>query len=92
MSQRAQDIVYDLFDTLEGVLLVKVAKNILNDKSAEFFRHTREGWLGMSLEDFSGTHGGEEAWLKSKEKFENLKEMLNENEGDFLLGNKSKPS
>lgn len=89
MSKRVQDIVYDLFESLEGILLAKVASNILNNSSAEFFRRTREGWLGMSLEDVSEKSGGEEAWLRSKKQFGDLAGMLRENKGIFVLGNNS---
>jgi len=74
-------------DALEAIFLPRVAKEILNPASQEYFRTTREAEVGMSLEDLETQRGGEVAYTALTEPLGRITEQLGEDvSGPFFEG------
>ncbi|KAI9150089.1 glutathione s-transferase [Paramyrothecium foliicola] len=86
IAGRSLGLVVPIFDPIVGVLIPRVPRLLLNDRSAEFFYRTRKEDLSMTLDEFEEKHGGEQAWEKSQPGWEKLAEALREEPGPFLLG------
>ncbi|KAI8170063.1 hypothetical protein K4K49_005438 [Colletotrichum sp. SAR 10_70] len=86
LSQEALKHIAPVWDALAPVLLPVAPREVLNERSAEYFWRTRKEFLGMSLDEFEEKHGGEKAWEKAKKPIEDAAALLNKTEGPFFLG------
>ena len=72
---------------LRAVILPRVPRNILRERSAEYFHETRAKRFGMSLDEVEKSkEGGEKAWENVKPALEEVASLLKENGGPFFMG------
>ena len=71
---------------MPAVVLPKVARNLLNPPSAEYFERTRQEKFGMPLAQLEREKGGESAFEEAEPGFKKVGEMLREKGGPFFLG------
>lgn len=76
-------------ETIMPDFVPKIAKNILDVASLEFFRRTREAWFeGRTLDQVSAEHGGTQAYEKAAPLVERVTELLNrDSAGPYFQGN-----
>ena len=61
--------------------------DLLNERSAEYFRETRGKRFGMPLAELAKSDRvGENAWKSAEPGLQELRTILNENEGPYVLG------
>lgn len=86
--KKIQDLMPKLMPTLSPIYLPAVPRLLLNDKSAKYFRETREKRVGMPLDEFEKSDkGGPAAFKAAKPYLEEVVAMLKENEsGPFFMG------
>jgi hypothetical protein len=65
----------------------KIWKNLLRDRSAEFFYRARSKEVGMPLQEYAEKNGGEDCWIEAFKGLEKLAAFINETEGPFIEGN-----
>ncbi|KAJ5975664.1 hypothetical protein N7481_009371 [Penicillium waksmanii] len=68
------------------IFLNQVPKRILNDASLEHWYRTRKAFVGMSVEEFEETKGGEKAWNEAEPVLRETTALLKQIEGPFFLG------
>jgi len=69
------------------IIIPRVPRDILNEKSKYYFETTRAERFGMSLDELEKSEkGGENAWENAKPGFKELAELLCETEGPFFMG------
>ncbi|OLN97155.1 hypothetical protein CCHL11_02223 [Colletotrichum chlorophyti] len=85
--QEMYDLLSKTFDALVPELLPYIPRDVLSEKSAEYFWRTRKARFGMSLDELQETKGGEQVWANAKEVLEETAALLNRTEGPFFLGN-----
>ncbi|KAJ0314581.1 hypothetical protein Brms1b_006736 [Colletotrichum noveboracense] len=86
LCQEALKHIAPVWDALAPILLPVAPREILNERSAEYFWRTRKEFLGMSLDEFGEKNGGEKAWEKAKKPIKDAAALLNKTEGPFFLG------
>ncbi|XXH06026.1 histone deacetylase [Hypoxylon texense] len=85
---RLRGYLVPMMAPLTAIYKPKVCKLVLNERSAEYFRRTREEDEGMTLEKLEEEKGGAVAWEAAKPHFHKITELLKENsEGPFFEGN-----
>jgi hypothetical protein len=75
---------------LRGVWCPKIATNLLNEPSREYFEQTREKRFGVPLAKLAETDGGEEAWMEALPGIKALGEVLKKKGGPFVEGETGK--
>ncbi|OMP84908.1 hypothetical protein BK809_0000660 [Diplodia seriata] len=80
------DSVPPVMKPLAGVLLPRVPRVLLTEKSAPYFYETRKERFGMTLEQFEAEKGGDPAWARAKQPIENLAALLKKTDGPYFLG------
>ncbi|KAK5168170.1 uncharacterized protein LTR77_006738 [Saxophila tyrrhenica] len=83
---RAQNAVSGVLGTLAPIVLPRVPVMLLNDKSAKYFNETREARFGISLPELGVSDKAKGAWEEAKPKMEELRQVLTEKEGKYVLG------
>lgn len=72
---------------LRCVIMPRIPRIILNERSAEYFSETRAKRFGMPLDELEKSeNGGEKAWENVKPVLEEVASLLNETEGPFFMG------
>ncbi|KAB2571562.1 Glutathione S-transferase-like protein ustS [Lasiodiplodia theobromae] len=74
---------------LSAVLIPRVPRVLLNDKSVPYFQETRKVRFGMSLDEYEKEKGGDAAWVAAKQPIENLAALLRQTktaDGPYFLG------
>jgi hypothetical protein len=61
-------------------------KNLLRERSAEYFYRVRSEDVGMPLEEYVEKHGGEQCWIATFKDLEPLAGFMNETAGPFIEG------
>src|ERR1700728_4795 len=76
-----------IMPTLAPVFLPRTARDILNERSIDYFRKTRGERFGMPLDELEKSEkGGENAWKNATPHLTELAELLKENGGPFFSG------
>ncbi|KAK2728934.1 glutathione s-transferase [Colletotrichum kahawae] len=88
LSEEALKHIAPVWGALGPLMIPVVPREVLNERSAEYFWRTRKEHLGMSLDEFEEKNGGEKAWEKAKKPIEDATALLNKTEGPFFLGDK----
>lgn len=85
---KVQSIVGDLWEALGPIAIPRVPAAFLLPASAEYFERTREKRLGMSLSELAKSDkAGEVAWTDAKPAALEMKKVLLEHDGPYVLGN-----
>jgi len=74
---------------LSAVLIPRVPRVLLNDKSVPYFQETRKVRFSMSLDEYEKEKGGDAAWVAAKQPIENLAALLKQTktaDGPYFLG------
>ncbi|KAK0627322.1 hypothetical protein B0T14DRAFT_424770 [Immersiella caudata] len=73
-------------DSFRAIYLPAVARNLLSETSAEYFRRNRSDSVGMSLEELEGTRGGERAYGEMEVHLRGVTALLGEDESGPFFG------
>lgn len=84
--KKALPIMISLWDALEPMILTHVNKRLLNEVNQDFWRETREPWLGKSLEEAEKELDNDVLFKNAGPHIDQMTELLKENEGPFFLG------
>jgi hypothetical protein len=86
---QVEEVLTKIQFPLMGVWMPRVP-SILNERSREYFERTRAERLGKSLEEFSKTNGGEEAWIEALPGIIALGELIRKEGGPYVMGKERK--
>lgn len=70
---------------MRGILLPKIARNLLNPESVPYFHESRSKQLGMPLEQLDKELGGDAQWEEAKPILREIAALIEENGGPFVL-------
>lgn len=84
---RLEEIMPQLMPTLVGIYLPLVPVRLLNEASHPHWYKTREGWVGMPLEQLKKERGGQDSWDAAKPFLDTVTAMLKkDNSGPYFMG------
>jgi glutathione S-transferase len=84
---KVEALMESITPVLSPVLLPRVPRDILNERSIYYFRKTREDKFGIPLDELEiSENGGEHAWKNATLLLSKLAELLKENGGPFFRG------
>lgn len=83
---KVEKILAESMGCMRGVLMPKVARNLLNPPSQEYFERTRAQRFGMPMSQLEEELGGDEAWNQLKPALQAIGDILRQNGGPFVLG------
>ena len=84
---RALAAVGATFEHLRPIGMPRIPERLLNPRSAEYFQETRAKRFGMSLADLAvSDKAGENAWKNAEPGMRDLKNVLTEKDGPYVLG------
>ncbi|ORY13705.1 hypothetical protein BCR34DRAFT_480523 [Clohesyomyces aquaticus] len=83
---QVRDHIPNLRNPLAPEIMAKVARNLLNPRSAEYFERTREKRFGMPLAQFEKEKGGEQCWKDVEQPAKEIAGWLKKHDGPFFLG------
>ncbi|KAJ3543659.1 hypothetical protein NM208_g3462 [Fusarium decemcellulare] len=83
---RSYELIKGIAEFIWPLVVPNVPKNILSEKSLDYFYSTRKEEIGMTLDEYGATVDREEAWEKSKPAFDKVVTALKEKGGPFFLG------
>ncbi|KAI4122839.1 MAG: hypothetical protein LQ338_005591 [Usnochroma carphineum] len=83
---KIEELVPALIAPLGGVTLPKVPRNLLNERSAQYFNETRSKRFGMPLDQFEREKGGDAQWEEVRPTITQVGELLKKKGGPFVLG------
>jgi hypothetical protein len=73
------------------VVMPRIPRHILNERSVMYFHETRTKRFGMPLDEFEKSEkGGETAWENVRPVLEEVASLLKENGGPFFMGQDGK--
>ena len=85
---KVEALIPRLMLPLRPVIMPRIPRTILNERSVEYFREVRAQRFGMPLDDLEKSDdGGEKAWENVKPALEEVASRLKETEGRFFMGN-----
>ena len=84
--KKVEELVPQCVRSLGPLFLPRVPQNVLNPRSAEYFRRTRSERLGMDLSQLEKEKGGEKAWKVVEPKWKELGSLLKAEGGPFFMG------
>jgi glutathione S-transferase len=65
----------------------RIPKNLLLERSAEYFYRTRSEVVGIPLEEYAKKEGGEQCWIEAFKALKAMAAFVSETEGPFVEGN-----
>lgn len=84
---RVRQILVAIQSNIPGIYIPGVPRELLSERSREYFRRTREEKVGMTLEQLEKEKGGEVAWKAAKPHLQEMTALLKENsDGPFFEG------
>ncbi len=83
---RTRTVVGNAFGELRAIAMPRVPEMLLSPRSAEYFHETRSKRFGMSLEELGKSDKAKNAWENAKAPLQELKKLLTENEGPYVMG------
>jgi glutathione S-transferase len=90
---KVEALMPKLMFPLRSVIMPRIPRTILNERSAEYFHETRAKRFGMPLDELEKSeYGGDKAWENVKPVCEEVARLLKETEGPFFMGKEGKCS
>ena len=84
---KVEAIIGKIMPALGPIILPRVPRNILNERSKSYFEKTRAERCGMTLDELEKSgKGGEKAYDNAMPHLKELAELLNETKGPFFMG------
>lgn len=75
-----------IMSPIKAITNAGVYRNLLPERSKEYFGRTREKRFGKPILQLAKENGGEEAWLEALPGIKELAELLKANGGPFMMG------
>ncbi|GME45297.1 putative glutathione s-transferase [Neofusicoccum parvum] len=72
---------------LAPIIMPRVPRQVLPERSAAYFHQTREVRFGMPLDELEKKQDPEKTWAAAKGSIEKLATLLKKNDGPYVLGN-----
>jgi glutathione S-transferase len=83
---KVEAAVGKIMPQMAPIIMPRIPRDILNDKSRGYFEETREKRFGMPLHVLEKEKGGEQAWENATPALMEMASLLNETKGLFFMG------
>ncbi len=84
---KVEAIIAKIQPAMAPVILPRVPRNLLNERSKYYFEKTRAERFGMTLDELEKSEkGGEKAYETATPHLKELAELLNETKGPYFMG------
>lgn len=81
-----QRLLYKDMPITRALFVAQIPLRLLNKASVPYWYRTRETSIGMKLDEYEATYGGDKAWAQTEQPLGEVTAMLTENEGPFFMG------
>lgn len=89
LHEEAQGLVFKSALPLFPEYMPCIRDNLITEHSLPYWKQSREGLFGMSIDEFQKTKGGEKAWKAAEPGLQALSKFLSEHkrdDGPYILG------
>ena len=90
LLKQVEEMTPKVLMPFRGVWIPLVPRNLLNERSREYFERTRQERFGMPLDELMEKEGGEDAWAKVVPALKELGDFIEKEGGPFVMGKTGK--